>query len=66
MLKFKRKSLGLSQKEAARRLHISPNTLSAIENRRYTDLHLDLVFKICKLYELDIVIFLDWIKSKKL
>ncbi|TAN66644.1 XRE family transcriptional regulator [Paraclostridium sordellii 8483] len=63
MLKFKRKSLGLSQKEVARMLHISPNTLSAIENKRYTDLHLDLINKICKLYSLDLIEFINWLES---
>lgn len=61
MLKFKRKSLGLSQKEASKRLHISPNTLSAIENKRYTDLHLDLVNRICTLYDLDLIKLIKWL-----
>ena len=64
MLKFKRKSLGLSQKDAARRLHISPNTLSAIENKRYTDLHLDLVYKVCDLYNIELHELIHWLKSK--
>lgn len=64
MLKFKRKSLGLSQKEAAKRLHISPNTLSAIENKRYTDLHLDLVNRICELYDLDLIKLIKWLNHK--
>lgn len=64
MLKFKRKSLGFSQKEVAKILHISPNTLSAIENRRHTDLHLDLINKICKLYNLDLIKLINWLNSK--
>lgn len=64
MLKFKRKSLGFSQKEVAKILHISPNTLSAIENRRHADLHLDLINRICELYEFDLIELINWLRSK--
>lgn len=64
MLKFKRKSLGLSQKKVSKILHISPNTLSAIENKRHTDLHLDLINKICKFYNLELIEFINWLESK--
>lgn len=64
MLRLKRKSLGLSQRESAKRLHISPSTLSAIENKRYTDLHLDLVNRICELYDLDLIKLIKWLNRK--
>ncbi|CEK34375.1 Uncharacterized protein conserved in bacteria,transcriptional regulator, y4mF family,Helix-turn-helix domain [[Clostridium] sordellii] len=64
MLRFKRKSLGLSQKKAAHLLHISSKTLSAIENKRYTDLHLDLINRICQLYSLELIDFINWLNSK--
>lgn len=64
MLRLKRKSLGISQRKAAKRLHISPSTLSAIENKRYTDLHLDLVNRICELYDLDLIVLIKWLNHK--
>jgi len=64
MLRLKRKSLGLSQREVAKRLHISPSTLSAIENKRFTDLHLDLINRICELYNLNLINLINWLNSK--
>ncbi|WP_416906691.1 helix-turn-helix transcriptional regulator [Paraclostridium sordellii] len=64
MLKLKRKSLRLSQRNAAKLLNISRNTLSSIENKKCTDLHLDLANRICKLYRLDLDNLINWLKSK--
>lgn len=64
MLRLKRKSLGFSQKEAAKFLRISSRTLSAIENKRYTDLHLDLINRICELYNLDLITLIKWLNHK--
>lgn len=64
MLRLKRKSLGLSQKESAKLLCISSKTFSAIENKRYTDLNLNLLCKICDLYNLNLNDLVNWLKSK--
>lgn len=65
MLREKRKSLNLNQYMASNILGISHCYLSKIENRHCVDLKLDLVYKICELYNLDVIVFLKWLKSKK-
>lgn len=64
MLKSKRKSLRISQKEASRILNIDNTYLSLIESRKRTNLKIELVEKICKLYKIEIKFFLDWLNSK--
>lgn len=64
MLKSKRKSLRISQKEASRILNIDNTYLSLIESRKRTNLKIELIEKICKLYQLDIFYFLTWLQKK--
>lgn len=64
MLKSKRKSLRISQKEASRILNIDNTYLSLIESRKRTNLKIELVKKICKLYKIEIETFLYWLSNK--
>lgn len=61
MLKIKRKALRLNQDYVSNYLNISRHKLSEIENKHDTDLKISLIYKICKLYKLDLLEFLDWL-----
>lgn len=61
MLKEKRKKLRITQKQASRILNIDNTYLSLIESRKRTNLKIDLVEKICSLYQVDIHVILDWL-----
>lgn len=64
MLKTKRKSLRITQKEASKILRIDHTYLSMIESKKRTNLRIELVENICKLYQIDISFFLNWLHSK--
>lgn len=64
MLKAKRKSLRISQKEASRILRIDNTYLSMIESRKRTNLKIELIENICNLYQIDIYSLLNWLKEK--
>jgi transcriptional regulator with XRE-family HTH domain len=64
MLKEKRKILRISQKEASKILNIDNTYLSLIESRKRTNLKIELVEKICKLYKVDISYLLNWLQEK--
>ncbi|CEN21277.1 helix-turn-helix domain-containing protein [Paraclostridium sordellii] len=64
MLKQKRKILRISQKEASKILNIHNTYLSLIESRKRTNLKIELVEKICKLYQIEISFFLNWLQEK--
>lgn len=61
MLKEKRKKFGITQKEASRILKIDNTYLSLIESRKRKNLKIDLVERICSLYQIDIHAFLEWL-----
>lgn len=64
MLKAKRKSLRISQKEASKILKIDNTYLSMIESKKRTNLKIELIENICNLYEIDIFYFLNWLQKK--
>lgn len=64
MLREKRKKLRISQKEASMILNIDNTYLSLIESRKRTNLKIELIEKICKLYQVDIFCLLDWLHLK--
>lgn len=64
MLKSKRKSLRISQKEASKILKIDNTYLSMIESRKRTNLKIALIENICNLYQIDIFYFLNWLHKK--
>lgn len=64
MLRERRKLLRISQKEASRILNIDNTYLSLIESRKRTNLKIELVEKICKLYKIELNLFLNWLNSK--
>lgn len=64
MLKTKRKSLRISQKEASKILRIDNTYLSMIESRKRTNLKIELIENICNLYQIDIYNLLNWLKEK--
>ncbi|WP_270505580.1 helix-turn-helix domain-containing protein [Paraclostridium sordellii] len=64
MLKSKRKLLRISQKEASRILNIDNTYLSLIESKKRTNLKIELIEKICTLYQIDISFFLNWLHNK--
>ena len=55
MLKYRRKKLGISQLELSERLHITQSHLSKIENRKFSNVNIDLIKKISKELKLDSV-----------
>ena len=63
MLKSKRKLLRISQKEASRILNIDNTYLSLIESKKRTNLKIELIEKICKLYKIELSYFLDWLNN---
>ncbi|CEP50256.1 Helix-turn-helix domain [[Clostridium] sordellii] len=64
MLKTKRKSLRISQKEASKILKINNTYLSMIESKKRTNLKIELIENICNLYQIDIFYFLNWLQKK--
>lgn len=64
MLKTKRKSLRISQKEASKILKIDNTYLSMIESKKRTNLKIELIENICNLYQIDIFYFLNWLQKK--
>lgn len=64
MLKQKRKALRISQKDASRILNIDNTYLSLIESKKRTNLKIDLIEKICKLYKIELTYFLNWLHRK--
>lgn len=63
MLKSKRKLLRISQKEASRILNIDNTYLSLIESKKRTNLKIELIEKICKLYKIELSYFLNWLNN---
>ena len=53
MLKYRRKKLGISQLELSERLNITQSHLSKIENRKFSNVNIDLIKKISKELKLD-------------
>ncbi|CEQ00522.1 Helix-turn-helix domain [[Clostridium] sordellii] len=64
MLKSKRKSLRINQKEASKILKIDNTYLSMIESKKRTNLKIELIENICKLYKIDLSYFIIWLHSK--
>lgn len=63
MLKYKRKKLGISQLELSERLNITQSHLSKIENRKFSNVNINLIKKISKELKLDpvdVFLFFLW------
>ena len=60
MLKYKRKKLGISQSELAKRLHVDRSYISRIENRKFNNVSVEFIRKISKelkLNPIDVFLF---------
>lgn len=60
MLKYKRKKLGISQSELAKRLHVDRSYISRIENRKFNNVSMEFIRKISKelkLNPIDVFLF---------
>ena len=60
MLKYKRKKLGISQSELAKRLHVDRSYISRIENRKFNNVNVEFIRKISKelkLNPIDVFLF---------
>lgn len=60
MLKYKRKKLGISQSELAKRLNVDRSYISKIENRKFSNVSVEFIGKISeelKLNPIDVFLF---------
>ena len=60
MLKYKRKKLGISQSELAKRLHVDRSYISKIENSKFNNVSVEFIRKISKelkLNPIDVFLF---------
>lgn len=60
MLKYKRKKLGISQSELAKRLHVDRSYISRVENRKFNNVSVEFIRKISKelkLNPIDVFLF---------
>lgn len=60
MLKYKRKKLGISQSELAKRLNVDRSYISKIENRKFNNVSVEFIGKISKelkLNPIDVFLF---------
>lgn len=66
MLKYRRKKLGISQSELAKRLDVDRSYISKIENRKFNNVNVEFIGKISKELKLNpIDVFLFFYNSRR-
>ncbi|MGL4731283.1 MAG: helix-turn-helix domain-containing protein [Clostridium sp.] len=60
MIKCRKKKLGISSKELSNKLGISPAYMSLIENKKFTNVKLNLLEDLSSELEINIYDLLDW------
>lgn len=65
MIREKRLNMKMTQKELARKLRVDKSYISKIENKQISNISLNLILKLSKILELDILELIDFLEIKK-
>ena len=65
MIREKRLNMKMTQKELARKLRVDKSYISKIENKQINNISLNLILKLSKILELDILELIDFLEIKK-
>lgn len=64
MIREKRLNMKMTQKELARKLRVDKSYISKIENKQISNISLNLILKLSKILELDILELIDFLELK--
>ena len=64
MIREKRLNMKMTQKELARKLRVDKSYISKIENKQISNLSLNLILKLSKILELDILELIYFLEIK--
>lgn len=64
MIREKRLNMKMTQKELARKLRVDKSYISKIENKQINNISLNLILKLSKILELDILELIDFLELK--
>lgn len=64
MIREKRLNMKMTQKELARKLRVDKSYISKIENKQINNISLNLILKLSKILELDILELIDFLEIK--
>ncbi len=64
MIREKRLNMKMTQKELARKLRVDKSYISKIENKQISNISLNLILKLSKILELDILELIDFLEIK--
>lgn len=64
MIREKRLNMKMTQKELARKLRVDKSYISKIENKQISNISLNLILKLFKILELDILELIDFLEIK--
>lgn len=64
MIREKRLNMKMTQKELTRKLRVDKSYISKIENKQISNISLNLILKLFKILELDILELIDFLEIK--
>lgn len=64
MIREKRLNMKMTQKELARKLRVDKSYISKIENKQISNISLNLILKLSKILELDILELIHFLEIK--